>query len=143
MTTVVHTSDARRPRLLIADDDPVVRSALTMALDRRFDVVAAVADGEQATAQAADIAPDAALVDVDMPGGGGLHAIRGISQVSPQTALVVLSGDESEGTVLELLEAGAMSYCRKGVDTHRLADTIERSIRAHQALSTAPARPHA
>lgn len=125
----------RLPRLLIADDDPVVRSALSMALDQRFEIVAVVGDGEEAVTRTQETAPDVALVDVDMPGGGGLHAVRGIADSCPGTATVVLSGDESEATVLDLLQAGAISYCRKGGDMQQLIDTLERSIRAHRALS--------
>lgn len=127
------------PKLLIADDDPVIRSTLSMALDQRFEIVAVAADGEDAVRRAADEAPDAALLDVNMPGGGGLRAVRGIAEASPGTAMVLLSGDESEHSVLELLEAGAMSYCRKGVEPHQLIDTLERSIRAHRELSAARA----
>ncbi len=134
MLPATHASQAPRPSLLIADDDPVVRSTLSMALESRFEIVAVAADGEDAVAKAAAQTPDAALVDVDMPRGGGLSAVRGISAGSPATALVILSGDESDGVVVDLLQAGAMAYCRKGGDTRHLADTIERSIRAHRAL---------
>lgn len=125
---------ATRPRLLIADDDPVVRSSLSIALEARFEIVAVASDGEDAVAKAAQQTPDAALLDVDMPRGGGMRAVRGIAAGSPQTALIVLSGDEADAVVLDLLQAGAMAYCRKGGETHRLVDTIERSIRAHKAL---------
>jgi DNA-binding NarL/FixJ family response regulator len=125
------------PRLLVADDDPVVRSTLSMALEGRFEIVAVVEDGEQAVAEARTTLPDAALVDVDMPAGGGLRAVRGIVEACPQTAIIVLSGDEAEGVVVELLRLGAMSYCRKGVDTHQLAETIDRSIAAHRQFVAA------
>jgi DNA-binding NarL/FixJ family response regulator len=131
---------AIRHTLLIADDDPVVRSTLSMALEQRFDIVAVAGDGEDAVTKAAESAPDAALLDVDMPRGGGLRAVRGISESSPTTALIVLSGDEAEGVVMDLLQAGAMAYCRKGGQTRQLADTIERSIRAHRALGSASPR---
>ncbi len=81
-----------RPTLLIADDDPVVCSMLSMSLEQRFEIVAAVDDGEQAVARAAAVQPDAAVVDVQMPAGGGSRAVRGIAEASPDTAIVVLSG---------------------------------------------------
>ena len=130
---------ATRPRLLIADDDPVVRSTLSMALEARFDVVAVAGDGEGAVATASECMPDAALLDVDMPRGGGLGAVLGIASASPRTALIILSGDEAEEVVLELLQAGAMAYCRKGGETRQLGDTIERAIRAHRTLGAAHA----
>ena len=130
---------AARPTLLIADDDPVVRSALSMALESRFDIVAVAGDGEDAVVKAAERQPDAALLDVDMPRGGGVRAVPGIAACSPRTAIVVLSGDEAADVVLDLLQAGAVAYCRKGGETRQLADTIERSIRAHRTLGTASA----
>jgi DNA-binding NarL/FixJ family response regulator len=139
MLPASNISPAERPSLLIADDDPVVRSTLSMALEPRFDIIAVAGDGEDAVAKAADRTPDAALLDVDMPRGGGIRAVRGIAAASPNTALVILSGDEAEEVVLELLQAGAVAYCRKGQNPHHLADTIDRSIRAHRALSSSPA----
>jgi DNA-binding NarL/FixJ family response regulator len=119
-----------RPTLLIADDDPVVQSMLSMGLEGRFEIVAVADDAEYAVATAAAVRPDAAVVDVDMPGGGGARAVRGIAEVSPHTAMVVLSGDESDGVVRDLLQAGAMTYCRKGIAAHDLARTLEHSIEA-------------
>ena len=137
MLPATDSPHAIRPRLLIADDDPVVRSTLSMALESRFDIVAVAGDGEDAVAKAADREPDAALLDVDMPRGGGVRAVVGIAACSPRTAMIVLSGDEAQEVVLELLHRGAVAYCRKGGETRQLADTIERSIRAHRALSAA------
>lgn len=132
---------AIRHSLLIADDDPVVRTTLSIALERRFDIVGLAGDGEDAVKKAAERSPDAALVDVDMPRGGGLRAVRGIVERSPSTALIVLSGDEADGVVMDLLQSGAMAYCRKGGQTGQLADTIERSIQAHKALGSGSSLP--
>lgn len=124
-----------RPTLLIADDDPVVCSMLSMSLRQRFDIVAAVDDGEQAVTSAAAVRPDAAVVDVQMPAGGGPHAVRGIVDASPDTAIVVLSSDESDTVVRDLVQAGAMAYVRKGVAAHQLIETLETAIRAHRAYA--------
>jgi DNA-binding NarL/FixJ family response regulator len=122
------SADGTRPRLLIADDDPVVRSMMSMALGEAFELVGVAADGEEAIALAGASHPDAALLDVDMPKGGGLGAVRGILEVSPMTAIVVLSGDESDGLVRELVQAGAVAYRRKGVSPHELAASLTESI---------------
>jgi DNA-binding NarL/FixJ family response regulator len=119
-------------RLLIADDDPVIRSALGMTLERQFDIVAVAGDSDGAIARAQEHSPDAAIVDVDMPGGGGPTAVRGILKVSPDTAIVVLSGDESDAVVRELLQLGAITYCRKGIEPARLVDALQRSSVAHR-----------
>jgi CheY-like chemotaxis protein len=125
-----------RPTLLIADDDPVVCSMLSMALEQRFDIVAAVEDGERAVASAAATRPDAAVIDVEMPEGGGARAVRGIAQASPGTAIVVLSADESDAVVRDLVAAGAMAYVRKGLPAHELVQTLESSMRAHRGTSS-------
>jgi DNA-binding NarL/FixJ family response regulator len=129
MTAVVPTD--HRPRLLIADDDPVVCSMLHMALGEQFDVVGVASDSEQAIALAGTNLPDAALVDVEMPKGGGMAAVRGILDVAPATAIVVLSCDESDRVVREFIAAGAVAYRRKGVSTQVLAASLAQSIEVH------------
>jgi DNA-binding NarL/FixJ family response regulator len=131
-----HPADAH-PTLLIADDDPVVRSMLSLTLERQFDVVAAVPDSPEAVAAARTLRPDVALVDVQMPGGGARTAVRGITAASPATAVVVLSGDESDALVRELMIAGAMTYVRKGIAPHELASVLHRSLSARSLCETA------
>ncbi len=125
--------DASPPRLMIADDDPVVQTMLDMSLAREFDVIGLAANGEEAVELARAGQPDAALVDVEMPAGGGLRAVRGIHEVAPDTAIVVLSIDESDGVVRELMQAGATAYLRKGVAPQVLANALMDSIEAHAA----------
>lgn len=124
------------PTLLIADDDAVVRSMLSLTLERQFEIVGAARDSDQAIALAQAAQPDVALIDVQMP-GGGLRAIRGIGEVSPETAAVVLSADEFEPMVRELMIAGAMTYVRKGIAPAELAEMLHRAIRARPALIAA------
>jgi CheY-like chemotaxis protein len=120
-----------RPRVIIADDDPVVRAMLEMSLGDQFDLVGTAADGEQTIELAADSQPDAAIIDVEMPKGGGLFAVRGIVDMAPGTAIVMLSGDESDGAVRELMAAGATAYRRKGIAPEFLAQSVTDSIRVH------------
>ena len=122
---------SKRWRLIIADDDPVVRSMLSMSLQGAFEIVGVAADSDAAIELARTAQPDVALVDVEMPGGGGLPAIRGILGVSPATAIVVLSGDESDHVVRDLINAGAITYQRKGVPTQVLGETLVEAIAVH------------
>jgi PAS domain S-box-containing protein len=119
----------RRPRLIIADDDPVVVAMLQGSLSSRFDVVGCAGDSEQVIELARANQPDAAVIDVEMPKGGGLAAVKGILEVAPDTAIVVFSSDESDSVVRELMEAGAIAYRRKGVAPEVLADSLTESIR--------------
>jgi DNA-binding NarL/FixJ family response regulator len=127
-----------RPRLLIADDDPVVRSVLSAQLDHDFEVIGAACDASEAVTTAHEHQPDVALIDVEMPEGGGLHAARGIRDGSPRTAIVVLSSDETDDMVRRLLDAGAMCYVRKGTSRAALVQTIRAAIQAHGALAAGP-----
>jgi DNA-binding NarL/FixJ family response regulator len=127
-----------RPRVMIADDDPVVQSMLDSSLSSSFDVIGVAADSDAAIELAKESQPDAAIVDVDMPRGGGLSAVRGILEVAPETAIVVLSGDESDSVVRELMQAGAMAYRRKGVAPNALAESLTDSIKAHAAGRSGP-----
>jgi DNA-binding NarL/FixJ family response regulator len=122
------------PRVLIADDDPDVRAVLAAQLDGRFEVVGTAADTDEAIALAADVRPDVAIVDVQMPGGGGLRATREICEATPETAIVALSADESERVVLDMLRAGAVAYVRKGVPADELASLLSEALRAHVKL---------
>ncbi len=125
-------SDARTPRVLIADDDSVIRMVLHTRLSPEFEVVAMASNAEEAVQLAAEHLPDVAIVDVQMPGGGGLHAARGIREQSPQTAIVAFSNDESRQGVLDMLDAGALTYVRKQVSHEALVS------RVHAALAAQP-----
>jgi DNA-binding NarL/FixJ family response regulator len=108
---------------MIADDNPVIRSMLGMSLRGGFEVVGVAADSEEAIELARATQPDAAVVDVEMPKGGGLQAVRGILEVAPDTAIVVLSADEIDGVVRELMRAGAIAYLRKAWQ-HRFSRSL-------------------
>jgi DNA-binding NarL/FixJ family response regulator len=124
---------ASRPRLVIADDDPLIQSMLDASLAGEFEIVGMAGDGDQAIELARANQPDAALLDVRMPRGGGLHAVRGIREVAPATAIVMLSGDRTHGLVDELIRAGAIAYRRKGASPQALAGALRESIKAHTA----------
>jgi DNA-binding NarL/FixJ family response regulator len=120
--------ESRRWRLMIADDDPGVRALLCETLGKEFEIVGTAVDGEDAVKTAAWVQPDAALIDVEMPTGGGERAVHGIVKLAPETAIVVLSKDESEASVHELLGAGAIAYCRDGDSPAVLARTLRDAI---------------
>ena len=127
-----------RMRVLIADDEPFVRSMLLRAarpaLRRRR---VRPPTPRRRSRSRGEHRPDAAIVDVEMPAGGGLRATRGIRVCSPQTAILVLSSDESDAGVVTMLQAGAVSYFRKGLNAGELASALSESVRAHAKLSAA------
>jgi DNA-binding NarL/FixJ family response regulator len=122
------------PRVLIADDDPGVRAVLAAQLALSFDIVGTAADTDEAIALAAEHRPDIALLDVEMPGGGGPRATRGIIAATPATAIVALSADESDRVVRDMLAAGAVTYIRKGVTAEQLTALLHESVRAQAQM---------
>ena len=129
---------ANRPRILIADDEPVFRSVIATQLDPHFDVVAAAADGAAAIEVARRERPDVALLDVQMPGGGpGLAAA--IRAACPATAVVILSVDETRSSVLEFLRAGAVAYLRKGITAPELVSRLQQSVEIQRSQPPAAA----
>jgi len=125
---------ASPPRVLIADDDPDVRAVLAAQLALSFDIVGTAADTDEAIALAAEHRPDIALLDVEMPGGGGPRATREIIAATPATAIVALSADESDRVVRDMLAAGAVTYIRKGVTAEQLTALLHESIRAQAQM---------
>ncbi|MDP9296417.1 MAG: response regulator, partial [Actinomycetota bacterium] len=126
-----------RYRVMIADDHAELRSALeeVLSAEPSLQVIGTAAEAQSAIKLACDERPDVALVDVKMPGGGGLRVSREISVCSPETRVIVLSAYEDRSTVLEMLRAGAVGYLVKGTSPERIVEAIERVVRGQSSLS--------
>ncbi len=105
-------------RVLIADDDAMVRSTLSELIQSRdeLELVGAALNAELAISMAVARCPDIALVDYRMPGGGD-WATREIIRLSPGTAVVCLSAYDNPATKSKMLDAGAKDFLVKGVST--------------------------
>jgi DNA-binding NarL/FixJ family response regulator len=121
-------STQRALRVVVADDHPVFRDGLqaTLADEPDITVVAAVADGDAAVDAAVDGAADVVLMDLRMPGVGGIEATARIAARRPATAVVVLTMSDDDDSVFAALRAGARGYLLKEAD----ADDILRAVRA-------------
>jgi DNA-binding NarL/FixJ family response regulator len=115
-------------RVLIVDDHPVVRDGLRGILtsDPEFDVVGEAADGAEALAGARAAQPDVILMDLRMPGVGGVAAIRSLAEADIPARVLVLTTYDSDSDVVPALEAGATGYLLK--DSPR--DVLVRAIRS-------------
>src|SRR5512135_1957823 len=102
------SSRRSRMRILIADDHAIVRRGLEMVLrlEKDFEVVGDAANGEQAVKQVAQFRPDVVLLDLKMPLMNGIGATREIKRQWPQTRVLILTGIEAEGEIVQALEAG-------------------------------------
>lgn len=117
-------------RVLIAEDDDLVRDALTAILeaDPSFEVVAVTSDAETAIAQVMSAAPDLALLDVRMPGGGGERVAQVIAETRPTVRIVAVSAHEDEQTIRAMIAAGAHGYVTKDAGPDKMLDTLKRVI---------------
>lgn len=113
--------------VLIVDDHPVVRKGLRALVESRrgWRVCAEAANGREAITRARAQHPDVAIVDIGMPGLGGIEATRQIRKVSPGTEVLILSAHGSEKLARELLDAGARGYLLKDDADESLLDAIE------------------
>ena len=112
-------------RVVVADDHPVFRDGLAMILrDRGVDVVAEAADGQAALDAAAAHHPDVVLMDLAMPGLGGIEATRRLVAGSAKVAVLVLTMSEDDDSLFAALRAGARGYLLK----ESAADDIVRAV---------------
>ncbi len=121
-------------RILIADDHPVVRQGLRAFLDlqEEMDVVGEAGDGEAALRLIAELDPDVVLLDLEMPGMGGLDVLRELAGAGPP--VIVLTSFRGEDQVLPAVEAGAAGYLLKDVHPFELRDAIRRVHDGEAAL---------
>lgn len=111
-------------RVLIADDHAILRAGLRMLIDSQSDmtVVAEAENGEDATRIAEEVRPDVVILDITMPGGGGLRAISEILKKCRLTRVLLLTMHEEPAYLRTALAAGAAGYVlKKSVDANLLA----------------------
>lgn len=115
-------------RILIADDDPLIRDVLRDVLDDQPDmeVVAVAADAREAVELAERHAPAVVVLDVRMPCGGGSHAAAEILQRAPGTRILAFSAYTDPGAVDEMRRAGVTDYLAKGVRNTELVAAVRR-----------------
>jgi DNA-binding NarL/FixJ family response regulator len=120
-------------RILIAEDEESFLDAIALLLeqDDRFVVAGRAHNGREAIALAAELAPDAVVLDIEMPVLDGVEAARHLRSVAPHLPIVAVSGHDYEERVLEIRQAGADDYVRKA----RMAEELPRVLAALLAAS--------
>ncbi|HLK84965.1 MAG TPA: response regulator transcription factor [Candidatus Binataceae bacterium] len=131
---------SERIRVLIADDHRLFREALRAVLEPECEVVGEAASGEETIALAARARPDVVLLDIAMPGIGGLGAAHRLSQAAPSAKVVVLSQHDDEEYVFEaMVEAGAAGYLVKTDAAAELLSALRAVAAGRKYLSAAVA----
>lgn len=115
-----------RISILVADDHPLFREGVvhSLASQADFDVVGQASCGEDALRLACDLAPDVVLLDITMPGWGGIATAEKITIACPATKVMMLTVMEDESKLLASFKAGARAYVLKGVSAHELARVV-------------------
>src|SRR2546429_5258801 len=122
--------------IIIADDHALVRQGVRTFLDVQPDlaVIGEANSGESAVRMAAELIPDVLLMDLVMPGIGGVEATRQLKQVSPHTQVIVRRSYDEDEYIFPALRAGALSYVLKDVGPDELADTVRKAARDESVL---------
>jgi two-component system response regulator NreC len=124
--------------VMLADDHPVVRAGLRTLLDTHdLEVVAEAGDAEQARRFVLGFRPDVLVLDVSMPGGSGLNVIPAVQELSPDTAVVVLTMQQDPAFARAAFRAGARGYVLKQEAGSELVPAIRATAAGGTWLSPA------
>jgi DNA-binding NtrC family response regulator len=116
--------------VLVADDEPAICRVFTELLERAGHRALVAADGHQALELVRSEQPDAAFLDVRMPGLDGLEALRQLQQLAPDLPVVIMTAYGSMETALSAVRNGAFDYLGKPLELDRVRSVLERVLRA-------------
>jgi two-component system response regulator DesR len=126
-------------RILLADDQALVRSALAalLELEDDFEVVAQVGRGDEVVAAARDKQPDVALLDIEMPGLDGLAAAAALTHEVAACRVIIVTTFGRPGYLRRAMESGALGFVVKDAPAEQLADAIRRVSRGLRVVDPA------
>ena len=124
-------------RVLLVDDHNMVRMGLKAYFSTLTDIQVAgeAASGEEAVRLAAELAPDVVLMDLLMPGIGGVEATRQLRRASPRSQVIVVTSYHEDEHIFPAIRAGALSYVLKDIDPDDLAEAIRRANAGEAVLN--------
>jgi DNA-binding NarL/FixJ family response regulator len=127
-------------RILLADDHALVRDGIASLVDAwGHEVVGQAASGTEAVELAGQLRPDLVLMDVRMPGGGGLEATKRIKAQHPEISIVMLTVSEDEDDLFTAIKAGAQGYLLKNLESPQLRSMLAAVERGEPAITPATA----
>jgi DNA-binding NarL/FixJ family response regulator len=132
------TGGEDRIRVLIADDHPIMRDGIAVALESSPDmeVVGQAADGAEAIVRFRELLPDVALIDLQMPGVDGLQAIHAISAEFPQARIIVLTSYPGDARVRRALTQGANAYMLKTATREEILTAIRSVMSGRRVVAS-------
>jgi two-component system, NarL family, response regulator DesR len=124
-------------RVLLAEDQAMVRGALAALLSREKDVeiVAEVSRGDEVMPAALDVLPDVALLDIEMPGGDGLTAAGELRECLPSCRVIILTTFGRAGYLRRAMESGAVGFLLKDAPASELATAIRRAMNGERVVA--------
>jgi len=128
--------------VLLVDDHKLVRTGIKLMLDKTADirVLGEASSGEEAVEQARALKPQVILMDVSMPGIGGLEATRKLAMSLPDAKVIVLSAQTAEPFPMKLMEAGASGYLTKDSAEDEIVTAIRRVVAGERYIAAEIAR---
>lgn len=139
LTEPLSAADERGPetlRVLIVDDHDLFRTGLRNLLEEQGVVVSGeAASGADAVRSVREIAPDVVVMDLNMPGMGGVEATRHIAAIAPLTRVVVLTISDEDADVMDAILAGACGYLLKDSSIDELMAGIRAAWRGESLIS--------
>ncbi|ALU96308.1 LuxR family transcriptional regulator [Streptomyces globisporus C-1027] len=132
---------ARTVTLVVVDDHPVVRDGLRgmFTAEPGFEVLGEAADGVDALAVVGELDPDVVLMDLRMPGGGGVAAIAELTRRGARSKVLVLTTYDTDSDTLPAIEAGATGYLLKDAPREELFAAVRAAADGRSVLSPAVA----
>jgi DNA-binding NarL/FixJ family response regulator len=129
-------------RLLIADDHPLVRNALTQLLGavEDFDVIATTANGREAVDTAIETSPDVVLMDLEMPELNGIEATRALTAAGSPARVVILTTFSDRERIIGALDAGALGYLLKDAEPEEIIRGVRAAAQGDSPLAPRAAR---
>ena len=129
-------------RVLLADDQQIVRQGLATILKYApgIEVVGEAGDGEEAIRLARELAPDVVLMDLKMPGLGGISATRRICAAQPEVHVIILTTYDADDMVFEGIRAGARGYLLKDASSETLVEAIHGVMQGESQIDPSVAR---
>ena len=123
-------------RVLLAEDQAMVRGALSalLKLEEDIEVIAEVTRGDEVVAAALSTRPDVALLDIEMPGGGGLLAAQALREALPSCRVVMLTIFGRSGYLRRAMESGAVGFLLKDAPADDLAIAIRRVMKGERVV---------
>jgi two-component system response regulator AtoC len=114
--------------IYVTDDEPAIRSAIVKRLSRRHHTVTGFESGEDLVSAVTQQAPDLILLDLKMPGMGGIEALRKIRPLAPQTLIIMLTAYGTVENAVEAMRLGAYDFLIKSVDLSGVDPVVDRAL---------------